>query len=472
MTNRVTRRVRGTSAAVALAAAAAGAVVAGGGAAPARAVEADATLRYACAFPSGTSRDVDVRVRAGFPADGTAGEPVRPGRATVTATIPADAVPAAGLPAGAASVAGTAALAVVAAQGGTPTPVTWAGLAAPAATVAAGADLVLEASGDVPPVTPAATGALTFEAAALTLNLDPRDAAGRTPEGAGPVAVTCEPVADQDVTLASVPVRAGAPGAGPGAPTGPGTSAPAAPRAAAPPAADPPGETPPECGTYEGPDTTWMSGCIYLSGFSNVTKLDGAAIVNDPEFADPALTNVIYKITSTGAELRQRFVTPLRSRSTFLTFGLMPTTATMELTQEPLEAGEPVYGSVEAITDLETGVQTVNAHMRMSIRIHDVSVKGTPLDVGDRCRTEVPADLRLTGTMTNILEGGVLDGTFAIPPFAGCGAGEDLDPLFTGSVSGPKNLLRVTLGATCIPFAQIGCPPVLPEPSRSGSASG
>ncbi|MFD0905930.1 DUF6801 domain-containing protein [Actinomadura sediminis] len=467
----MTIRVRGTTAAVALAAVVAGAVTAGGGAAPARAVETDATLRYACAFPSGTSRAVDVRVRAGFPAGGTAGEPVRPGRATVTATIPADAVAAAGLPPDAASVAGTAALAVAAAQNGTSAPVTWAGLAAPAVPLAEGADLVLEASGDVPPVTPAAAGDLVFTAAALTLNLDPRDAAGRTPEGAEPVAVTCEPAEGRDVALATVPVRPGAPAAGPGASAAPARDAPAAPRAAAPPAEEPPGETPEECGTYEGPDTTWMSGCIYLSGFSNVTKLDGATIVNDPEFADPALTNVIYKITSTGAELRQRFVSPLRSRSTFLTFGLMPTTATMELTQAPLKPGEPVYGSVEAITDLQTGVQTVNAHMKMSIRIYDVTVKGTPLDVGDRCRTEVPADLRLTGKMTNILEGGVLDGTFAIPPFAGCGAAEDLDPLFSGTVSGPENLLRVTLGATCIPFAEISCPPVLPEPSRSGAAA-
>ncbi|QFG23659.1 DUF6801 domain-containing protein [Actinomadura sp. WMMB 499] len=463
MTRRTPIRVRGTAAAAVAAAVVAGAV-AGGGAAPARALEADATLRYACAFPDAPDgTPVGVRVRAEFPAGGTAGEPVRPGRATVTATIPESAVPE-----GAAAVAGTAALSVAAAQNGTPAPVSWAGLAAPAAPVEQGADLVLEASGDVPPVTPAGSGDLTFRAGGLTLNLDPRDAQGRTPEGAEPLAVTCEPVDGQDGTLATVPVAAAS--RAPEASAAP--SATAAPRAAAPPAEEAPGETPAECGTYEGPDTTWMSGCIYLSGFSNVTKLDGATIVNDPEFADPALTNVIYKITRTGAELRQRFVSPLRSRSTFLTFGLMPTTATMELTQRPLEPGEPVYGAVEAITDLETGVQTVNAHMKMSIRIYDVSVKGTPLDVGADCRTEVPADLELTGTMPNILQGGTLDGTFAIPRFEGCGAGEDLDPLFNGTVAGPKNLLRVTLGSTCIPFAQISCPPVLPEPSRTGSAAG
>ncbi|MBE1531801.1 DUF6801 domain-containing protein [Actinomadura algeriensis] len=466
----MTIRVRGTAVMAAAAAIGLAALVTGGGAAPARAREADATLKYACALPDGTSQVAGVRVRAEFPAGGTAGEPVAPGRATVTATLPAAAV-AAVVPEGAAAVAGTAELAVVAAQNGTSTPTAWPGLAAPAATPQEGADLVLEASGDVPPVTPAGSGDLTFAAAALTLTLDPRDAQGRTPEGAKPVAVTCEPVADQDVTLATVPVTAGPSGA-PEATAAP--DAPVAPRAAAPGTAaeEAPGETPAECGTYEGPDSTWMGGCIYLSGFSNVTKLDGATIINDPEFADPALTNVIYKITSTGAELRQRFVSPLRSRSTFLTFGLMPTTATMELTQMPLEPGGPVYGAVEAITNLETGVQTVKAHMKMSIRLYDVSVKGTPLDVGGRCRSSVPAEFELTGTMTNILEGGVLDGTFAIPSFEGCGAAEDLDPLFNATVSGDKNLLRVTLGATCIPFAQISCPPVLPEPSRSGSAAG
>lgn len=436
-----------------------GALVTGslrGGAA--RAQEADAALTYACRLPSGTSQEVGVRVRGTFPATGTAGRPVRPGRVTATVTIPEAALPEVGA-LGGASVAGTAELGVSVRQNGRAAPATWPGLVTPATPVADGADLVLAASGDVPPATPAGTGDLTFTAGDLALELSPRDAHGGMPEDAKPaITIGCEPSGEH--VLATVPVAGGADPARP------------APPSAAPPktgkraAAGAPGETPAECGKFTGPDDDWYPGCVYLSGFSNVTKLKGAAILNDPEFGRPALTDLVYALTDTGASVRQRFVSPLRSRSTFLTFGFMPTTATMEMTQRPLGPGAD-YGTFEAVSDMQTGIQAVSAHMRMSIRISDVSVNGAPLNVGGNCRTATDADIALKGRMTSVLEGGMLDGSFSIPRFTGCGIGEDLGPLFNGTVSGPGNLLRVSLGATCIPDADIGCPPVVPTPART-----
>jgi hypothetical protein len=424
-----------------------------GGAASAQ--EADAALTYTCRFPSGTSQDLGVRVQGTFPRTGTSGKPVQPGRVTATVTIPKAAlaeVTALGGP----SVVGTAELGTTATQNGKPAPVAWPGLTTPVTPVAEGADLVLAASGDVPPVTPSGTGDLTFTAGDLVLALSPRDANGGVPKDAKPpLEIAC--AASGEHVLATVPVSAGA-GAAPAAP---------APPKAGKKAAEAPGGTPPECGKYSGPTDDWYPGCVYLSGFSNVTKLKGAAILNDPEFGRPALTNIVYSLTDTGASVRQRFVAPLRSRSTFLTFGFMPTTATMEMTQRPLKPGAEDYGTFEAVSDMQTGIQAVSAHMRMSIRISDVSVNGTPLNVGPNCRTATDADISLKGEMTNILQGGMLDGSFSIPRFAGCGAGEDLDPLFNGTVSGPGNLLRVGLGATCIPDADISCPPALPAPPRS-----
>ncbi|MGW2306514.1 DUF6801 domain-containing protein [Actinomadura luteofluorescens] len=433
-----------------------------GGAAQARAQEADAALSYACRLPSGTSQEVGVRVRGTFPAAGTAGRPVQPGRVTATVRIPKATVPEMGAP-GAAVVA-TGELGVSVRQNGKAAAAMWLGLTTPATPIADGADLVLAASGDVPPVTPAGTGDLTFTAGKLVLELSPRDAHGGVPKDAKPpVTIGCEPSGEH--VLATVPVPEG---------TAPATPAPpkTAPPNAAPPktgkrtAAEAPGETPAECGKFTGPNDDWYSGCVYLSGFSNVTKLKGAAILNDPEFGRPALTNLVYSLTDTGASVRQRFVSPLRSRSTFLTFGFMPTTATMEMTQRPLKPGED-YGTFEAVSDMQTGIQSVNAHMRMSIRISNVSVNGTPLDVGENCRTATDADIVLKGQMTSVLEGGTLDGSFRIPRFTGCGAGEDLGPLFNGTVSGPGNLLRVSLGATCIPDADISCPPAVPTPART-----
>ncbi|MEV4002368.1 DUF6801 domain-containing protein [Actinomadura sp. NPDC049753] len=424
----------------------------------ARAQEADAALTYACRLPSGTSQEVGVRVRGAFPATGTAGRPVRPGRVTAAVTIPKAAVPEVSA-LGGASVAGTAELGVSVRQNGRSAPATWPGLTTPATPVADDADLVLAASGDVPPVTPAGTGDLTFTAGSLTLELGPRDAHGGVPEDAKPaITIGCEPSGER--VLATVPVPAGKTPATPAPPT------PVPPKTERRAAAGAPGETPAECGKFTGPSDDWYPGCVYLSGFSNVTKLKGAAILNDPEFGRPALTNVVYSLTDTGASVRQRFVSPLRSRSTFLTFGFMPTTATMEMTQRPVGPGED-YGTFEAVSDMRTGVQSVSAHMRMSIRISDVSVNGAPLNVGPDCRTATDADIALKGEMTSVLEGGTLDGSFRIPRFTGCGVGEDLGPLFDGTVSGPGNLLRVSLGATCIPDADISCPPVVPLPART-----
>ncbi|MGC4953562.1 DUF6801 domain-containing protein [Actinomadura citrea] len=424
----------------------------------ARAQEADAALTYACRLPSGTSREVGVRVRGTFPATGTAGRPVRPGRVTVSVTIPEVAVPEVSA-LGGASVVGTAELGVSVRQNGQAAPATWPGLATPATPVTDGADLVLAASGDVPPVTPAGTGDLTFTAGDLALELSPRDAHGGVPEDAKPaITIGCEPSGEH--VLATVPVPAGT------APATPAPPKPMPPKTGKRAAAEAPGGTQAECGKFTGPTDDWYPGCVYLSGFSNVTKLKGAAILNDPEFGRPALTNLVYSLTDTGASVRQRFVSPLRSRSTFLTFGFMPTTATMEMTQRPLRPGED-YGTFEAVSDMQTGIQSVNAHMRMSIRISDVSVNGTPLNVGENCRTATDADIALKGEMTSVLEGGMLDGSFSIPRFTGCGVGEDLGPLFNGTVSGPGNLLRVSLGATCIPDADISCPPVVPAPART-----
>ena len=49
----------------------------------------------------------------------------------------------------------------------------------------------------------------------------------------------------------------------------------------------------------------------------------------------------------------------------------------------------------------------------------------------------------------SLSRGGPLDGEVTIPPFTGCGVGEDLSPLFTASVSGPANTVKQNQGAPC-----------------------
>ncbi|MFI0351219.1 DUF6801 domain-containing protein [Actinomadura sp. 9N407] len=447
-------RLRGTLRGVAVIGSGALLIGPASGGGTARAQDADVGLAYTCRFPSG-DQPTGVRVRGAFPDKGVTGRPIQPGRITAEVTIPAAAVAdLTGI--GAASVTGTVRLGTLTGQNGKTTEASWDGLATAPTPVPGGKHLVLAASGEVPPVTAPGAGDLAFSAGALELTVVPRTAEGGA-TAPPKLAIACEPVPERPLTLATVGVSA-AEGA-------PAPAAPGAPK----PEAD---ETPPECGKYAGPTDDWISGCVYMSGFSNVQKLSGATILNDPEFQAPALTNLAFALTDTGATVRQRFVRPIRSRSTFLTFGFVPTTATMELIQRPLDPGDPQdpkdYGTFEAIDD-GTGIQKVSARLKMAIRISDVTAGGTPLNVGRRCETRIPADITLTGTMPNILEGGLLEGEFTIPAFRGCGAGEDLDPVFNGSVAGPDNLLRVTLGSSCLADVGVGCPPVLPAPKRTAA---
>jgi hypothetical protein len=116
---------------------------------------------------------------------------------------------------------------------------------------------------------------------------------------------------------------------------------------------------------------------------------------------------------------------------------------------------------------------SVRATGQLSARIHDATVNGVPLDVGPNCHTERPIDITLTGgtpQYTDILKGGPLSGVVEIPPFDGCGAAEDLDPLLTGTVSGPDNAVNVTQGSLCVPIdPRSPCPPSIPQVPPPGS---
>jgi hypothetical protein len=419
----------------------------GAGAAAADTRDADVTLTYQCAFPAGPQR-VGVRYRAAFPVSAAPGGEVRPGPVTVTLGLPRAAV--AGL--GAAEVGGTVRVSAMTGQNGASADAGWPALALEPAAVPDEGAVTLTASGDLPAVPAGPAGDLGFSVGDLALALAPAEAAadaGTPPDGQA----ACTAEEGQDQVLATVPLVS--PGTGEAPQKQPEKRA-----------ALPAGEAPPDCRVLH--DEGWQfSGCLYMNGFSNVRKLGGAAVLNDPEAPEPALTNVEYNLvpgpTGLGVDVRFRFHEPLRSKTTFLTFGFMPTTATMEIDQiglgtqtaAPYEKGRPR--------------QHVQSRMRVSIRLYDVSVNGTPLEVGDHCRSARPVDVTLADApgadITNIVKGGASDGSFEIPPFQGCGVGEDLDPLFTGAVSGPGNYLKITQGAIC-GLAAATCPPAMPELKR------
>jgi hypothetical protein len=125
--------------------------------------------------------------------------------------------------------------------------------------------------------------------------------------------------------------------------------------------------------------------------------------------------------------------------SYFITFGFMPATATITVT-----SATPVQSV------LQNG--TLTATTRLAFGLTNSKVHGAPLDVGPNCRSDEVVIVQ-TGPFISPLSTGTISGTFAIPPFHHCGVTENLDPLFTGLVSGPGNTLRTTLtfrcGGTC-----------------------
>jgi hypothetical protein len=476
-----------------------------------------ATLTYSCLFPSG-EQQVGVQVGATFPASGVVGQPIAPADVAVNLTVPRAALT--DLTAmDAASVAGTVALATVVAQNGVNTPASWSDLAAPSAPLPSTGDLTLAAAGAVPPVTASATGDVTFTAADLVLVLTPQKADG-TATDPPTLTLSCALApADQNALLATVPVQqaAGPPTTGPAQGTLPGPTRPGTPsRQALPPHLPLPGlkGTAPRGSLSVGPlpggrgqgggvhaeagiescgkmpfglppkGQFGVFACTTLAGFSNVNKLNGASFAGGTDktpalfkaviaykFQFPTPDDLFIRSSSAGKFVFNGRTEMPPSRATFLTFGFMPTTATMHLEQKGLVEIEQVSPS----TDITS---VITSRARFVLRLDNVVVNGVPLDVGPHCQTVAPLHTEGedalvltgfddgTGHPYSLNFGGLLTGTMVIPPFTGCGVGEDLDPIFTASISGSGNVVKFTQGPFCSEFVFDFCPPQQVNPQR------
>ncbi|MFE5796267.1 DUF6801 domain-containing protein [Streptomyces sp. NPDC056503] len=512
-------------------------------------VRVDAALPYVCALPSGPQA-ATVRITAAFPERAAVGEEIRPTDVTTTVELPAAAV--AGLTAPrAATVRAETRLAVGVAQNEQRTEVTWSGTAQPVAVPAEG-PLVLATSGDVPSLTTDTAGRLVLTAGTLAVDLAPSaaDGAAATPAA---LSVACAPGPDAEgrTVLAEVPVgadsSAGTPSTPPPSPTAP--SSPSSPPVGRPPADRPTDGRPtvgvpettrgtpgvpktPEAGRQadrgpaaadeDAPGTpaprpdappcvtekpTPLSLSAYITGYSNVRKLNGASLVpvtcmlieqgemqipNEPppegefHFTNLSLADLSYQ----GRKQTPPFT------ATFLTFDFQPVTATMVLEQTGPITVDTLVRVIFSTFDnyLENTVRAP-----LVLRVLDVKVNGVDLDVGPSCRTATPLaspepepdtypgdHLVLLGLGRIpfgqpaegyvLTGGGALTGEVTIPPFKDCGAGgEDLDRLLTASISGPGNYLKQIQGQTCSVGVEVPPPDqctedrqplIVPKPER------
>ncbi|WLQ39356.1 hypothetical protein P8A22_04515 [Streptomyces laculatispora] len=431
-------------------------------------------VKYGCDFPSGAKK-VAVRVSATVPEEAAVDQPVQLSDVSTELTLPE-----AGLPdladVGTAGVEVETQLTMGVAQGDHTASTVWIGTTGDPVAVPDTGEFTFTSSGAVPSVTAGSSGDLTFTAGKLTALLtSPKpDSASAEPSA---VLLTCTPEPDQDLALGTVPV-AGDPQWPSPEPSGTeegkasGSSGPG--RDAGTPKVGGPADSVLQDGKAPrcvGDPEDQFSLNAYVTGYANVAKLKSATLfpvactqieqgATEIKIQD-GLVHLFQDSTATLDYQGKPQLPP--ATGTFLTFGFMPTTATLEMTQIQPAAGPDGKPAPNIHSDLKIlgpgnseGKTTIE--IQLQLRLHDVKVNGVALDVGANCRTERPFTLPLQGDMVlkdgvqtgyTLVTGGVLTGQVTLPPFSGCGVGEDLDDLFTASISGVPSAVKQVQAAPC-----------------------
>ncbi|PVC94613.1 MULTISPECIES: DUF6801 domain-containing protein [unclassified Streptomyces] len=465
--------------------------------------KSEVSLRYSCPFPSGPE-EVDVAVSAVLPTSARTGEEIRPAQVAVEVTLPPTALARfAGLDA--ATLSAVARLTVRNTVGDTSADASWQDLTAPPADLPAPGEgdsqdpgaLTLTATGDVPTVAFGSPGRATLAPDALALALTSLTESGEptTPPG---LDVACTPAPGQEPELAAIAIRGDqdptAPAPRPGESDPVPDPTPTRPAEGLPPTArekidaltekrrealeDDPGSCPIEIP----PEWVMTTAETYAAGYANAAKLDGAAalgpafmkVVLNKRYINDSCASTVDVSSEVNFDYEGKRQLP-PTKATFLSYGFMPTTATMTLEQ----VGPPAAIHTHTVTNTPTYPEETTVTAQLVMRLSDVEVNGVPLDVGPDCRTERPFEQVLKGYGQSyppagylVAYGGTLTGYAHIPPFEGCGATEDLDPIFTSAISSPgkkaDNYTKMTQAPLCVATNPEGpdCPPRVPDPER------
>jgi hypothetical protein len=115
----------------------------------------------------------------------------------------------------------------------------------------------------------------------------------------------------------------------------------------------------------------------------------------------------------------------------------LPVTATTAFIQD---------GTATGTADLSTN--SVQTTAKETLQITSLKVAGVPLPVGRSCESIVPASISVASQPGfNVLFGGTLAGTYAIPLFAHCGLAT---PLLNLTIPGGGNTISLTLGGATL----------------------
>lgn len=294
-------------------------------------------------------------------------------------------------------------------------------------------DVTLTATGDVPEIAINTIGAVIFDVTAPTLALTavPAPEAAATPAipstpdapatptaapPAPPVACTLDP--DQQATLGTVLVQ---PTAGPEQKAALGAAA----------ALE---DEPPPANEYTVP-----LGLITIFTKSTIKRL-GATVVSDPAL----LINGFFSVNLDTTESRVSGSAVFKpATTTFLAFGFVPVTATVEFLPEDYRNSKMIEigGGLYTGDDNEIWLST---QLFVMGRVSNVKINGVPVDVGPDCVTKNHIELHVSGHYDPFTTGHIKDPNFKLPEFRDCGSGsQDLTPLLTGMSSGWGNEAKI-----------------------------
>ncbi|WP_020661810.1 DUF6801 domain-containing protein [Amycolatopsis benzoatilytica] len=331
-----------------------------------------------------------------------------------------------------------------------------------ATPVPATGDAKLTATADLPDQAITAPGRVSFDLSAPTIALKP---ATDGPAESTPVACTLVP--DQTTTLVSILATTAPPAApSPGNPNSPPPlPPPARPNAVAPQEdGDYPLITPLNYVQVTATSSIYRLGATVAGNRTGVLNGTWTVLLVPPDYVprDPSTISGVVGFRPTTA--------------TFLGFGFVPVTATVEFL--------PLDYRNSTLIDLSGqlwGGSRLTTHVQVMARMSNAKINGVPLDLGPDCVTAKPVSLYLSGKY-NATTGGVL-GTdpnspdpdyrgFALPPFVHCGTAEPLNPLLTGMASTTTNInqakvVEVNFGE-CASYSHpdhTKCPPIPDTPA-------
>ncbi|WP_409182564.1 DUF6801 domain-containing protein [Amycolatopsis sp. VS8301801F10] len=291
-------------------------------------------------------------------------------------------------------------------------------------------DVKLTATADLPEQTITVPGKVSFDLGAPTIAL--KSAAEGAAE-ATPVACTLLP--DQTTTLTSI-LATQAPA------TAPSPDKPKLPPAPTPPAAERDAVTPKDDGfplvtplnyvQVTATSSIYRLGATVASSKTGVLNGSWTVILDPPDYIprDPSTISGVVGFRPVTA--------------TFLGFGFVPVTATVEFL--PVDYRNSKL--IDLTGQLWGGVR-LTTRVQVMARMSNAKVNGVPLDLGPDCVTAKPVSLNLSGKY-NATTGGIISTDpnspdpdyrgFALPPFVHCGTTEPLSPLLTGMASTAENL--------------------------------